>query len=126
MKDLRRYSRLNTNVICTLYALNFEFPAKILNLSEVGVLIEVDYSESLFNMLRVGDYVLFQGVDNFDYLGMQQKRIFQEKSKVVRIESAGNTIKIACNVSGTDKKYRQYVTELKTADFVNKINDRKK
>ena len=123
MNDSRRYSRLNTNVICTLYALNsFEFPARILNLSEVGVLIEVDYSESLFNVLRIGDYVFFQGVDNFEYLGIQQKRIFQEKSKVVRIESTGNTIRIACNVSGTDENYKQYVTELKTADFVNKMH----
>ena len=53
MIDLRGYSREVVNLICTFYALRrFELPAVLLNLSESGVLLEIDYSNTAVKITR--------------------------------------------------------------------------
>lgn len=112
MKDLRRFSREVVYVDCNIYVANsFEFPAKLLNLSEAGVFIELDFSDELYSLLKLGDYIKFQCLD---YIGNKEEGfVFQELAKIIRIEKLDSKLKIACEVSMHDIKYSNYIGALK-------------
>lgn len=122
MSDLRRYDRVNVDLLCTFYALKrFELQSTIKNISEVGVLLEVDFNQDLLNSLAIGDIVEFQGMDYLNGLTKHERYIFQENARVKRIEPCGDKIKIACEVSGNDKMYKDYMSNLKVSSFISKL-----
>lgn len=121
MHDLRLYSRLNVNVLCSIYANNtVEVISVIKNISESGIYLEVGYSDELFKLLEVGLKMKMQGIDSFNYFEDIKTLIFNEDLIIVRIENKLDKIGIACKVSGYNRSYYKYITDLKVSNYVSK------
>lgn len=124
MKDRREYSRLTVNAGASFYVtdesrLITDFAGTIVDISEKGIRVEVDYKkyEHNLSLIKLGNEISFQAVEKFELFGKMQTDIFHGKAKIVHEESRGETKVLGCMVSPITDTHEKYMLERRMSYF---------
>lgn len=114
--ERRAYSRLRIDIPCVLYVNDEELNAKIINISEAGVLIKFDTDNvsDLFN--SVGNVMQFSCVDT--YCSYIHKIVTKVVSGEVRIVRQNGSEYIGCEFIRQNKPLCNYINDKKITAFV--------
>ncbi len=121
MKEVRAYKRLSIDVNCTVYSNDQEAPARILNICEGGIAIEIsreDYQRIDIHkdlMLRI------QFVDEYSVYESTYVDEVLVTVQALHSEETEDGYHVGCKLdpySNREEDYVKYVTMKKAIDFV--------
>lgn len=122
--ERRFFQRININVKCHFFLTKiqrtFDFSGEIYNVSEdgIGVIVtEQKYLDIIDEVVRVGDTISFQGIDNYVYLKKEIEEVITGKMEVTRIEKHPQYYFLGCKLKHPNADFERYVMNKKFIDF---------
>ncbi len=112
MRDQRNDSRIPADIDCTLFPVNatVEIVGKIINISDLGVAVQLDSANHNMLPLKVGDHIKIQFYD----IHHGEEMVFLERLTVKHIEENENGCVFGGEIlPGDSLRYLRYVALLK-------------
>lgn len=127
--DRREYERIRVNAKGTFIVkkeeqLINEFIAKIVDVSEKGIRIEVEDEESKSKALKIANdnIVMFQAMEEFELFKENTFEYFHGEVEIVHIEQDGNSIFLGCRLAYTPDSLKKYIEDRKVSIFISQMN----
>lgn len=127
MSDKRRYQRERIDVSANFYIVGgelgkIEFSGLIVNISEVGILIEVDEPRfiEVARTTEVGSEIRFIGIDEYEIFKEQRTRYIEGTAKVVRTDEKDGIYTMGCELKNLSRELEQYISDRKVIGFQNR------
>ena len=125
MHNRRDYTRINTNVLSTIYVSKdkAEIVCRVKNISEDGICFHVHKADLPKDFVHVGDTLGFQIIDTFIYGHEPITEILSDTCTVAHIEENGYYYIIGAHVKSFE--YEEYTTKHRIMNFVQSVNKTK-
>lgn len=127
--DRREYERIRVNAKGTFIVkkednLVNEFVAKIVDVSEKGIRIEVDSEESKNKALQITDEnsIVFQAMEEFELYREKTFEYFHGEVEVVHMEEDGNSIFLGCKLAYLPDSLKKYISDRKVSIFISQMD----
>lgn len=127
MSDKRRYLREKIDVSANFYIVGgeygkIEFSGVIANISEVGILIEVEDSAfiEVAKTAGVGRDIRFIGIDNYEIFKEQRVGYLEGTAKVIWTREDNGIYLMGCEIENLPRKLEKYISDRKVIGFHNR------
>ena len=127
MSDKRRYQRERVDVPVNIYIIGgmpgkVEFSGVLVNISEVGILIEVrdERSIEVARTAKVGGEIRFVGIDEYELFEEQRTEYLDCIAKVVWTNEKGGVYSMGGEIENLPRKLEKYISDRKVIGFQNR------
>lgn len=130
--DRREYERIRVNAKGTFIVkkddhLVNEFTARIVDISEKGIRIEVEDEDSKNKALQITDEnsVMFQAMEEFELYNGNTNEFFHGEVEVVHMKEDGDSIFLGCKLAYMPDSLKRYISDRKVSIFISHIKTEK-
>lgn len=127
MSDQRRYQRESIYVSANFYIIGgefgkIEFTGLIANISEVGILIEVQETKSveIAKTAEIGNEIRFVGVDEYEIFKEERIGFIDGIAQVVWTHEQDGIYSIGCEIKNLSRELEKYIADRKVLGFQNR------
>lgn len=127
MADKRRYQREKINVPTNFYIVGgefgkVEFSGLIVNISEVGIQIEVKDSGfiEVAKTTEIGSEIRFIGIDEYEIFKEKRIGCIEGTAEVVWTSEADGIYMIGCEIRNLSRELEKYIADRKVIGFQNR------
>lgn len=121
--DRRLFSRLCVDLEGLSFFLDDEHPSKIVSLSEEGIGFVVNKNQLEKGLLKKGDEIYVEFVDEVRWFGRVLEEIHIMKVRIAQIRCEGEDYYLGCRVIYSENDYKTYVERKKCACFLKALRN---